>query len=224
MVCTCGGRLTTIPEVDADQGGVSSDAKARWLCDLQALSSVSAETTLQCFHHNALRESMMAGKPTGRPTTYTEEIALEICTRITEGEPLTRICRDDHMPAVSSVYLWLLKNKTFSDLYTRAREDQSDTLADQIMDIGEEVPMMVITDEDGKVTKRIDPAGVNRNRLRVDARKWVAAKLKPRKYGDRQVLAGDPDAPLEVKHSGTLDEVILNLERKRQLQNESEES
>ena len=167
---------------------------------------------------------MMASKQIGRPTTYTEEIALEICTRITEGEPLTRICRDDHMPAVSSVYLWLLKNKTFSDLYTRAREDQSDTLADQIMDIGEEVPMMVITDEDGKVTKRIDPAGVNRNRLRVDARKWVAAKLKPRKYGDRQVLAGDPEAPLEVKHSGTLDEVILNLERKRQLQNESEES
>ena len=50
------------------------------------------------------------------------------------------------------------------------------------------------------------------------------AKLKPKKYGDRQVLAGDPEAPLEVKHSGTLDEVILNLERKRQLQNESEES
>lgn len=127
------------------------------------------------------------------------------------------------MPAVSSVYLWLLKNKVFSDLYARAREDQSDTLADQIMEIGDEVPMMVITDEDGKVTKRMDPAGINRNRLRVDARKWIAAKLKPRKYGDRQILAGDKDAPVEIKHSNILDETILNLERKLQLQNEDEE-
>ncbi len=166
----------------------------------------------------------MASKPTGRPTVYTEEIALEICTRITEGQPLTRICKDDHMPAVSSVYLWLLKNKVFSDLYARAREDQSDTLADQIMEIGDETPMMVITDEDGKVTKRMDPAGINRNRLRVDARKWIAAKLKPRKYGDRQILAGDKDAPVEIKHSNILDETILNFERKLQLQNESEES
>lgn len=126
------------------------------------------------------------------------------------------------MPAVSSVYLWLLKNKVFSDLYARAREDQSDTLADQIMEIGDEIPMMVITDEDGKVTKRMDPAGINRNRLRVDARKWIAAKLKPRKYGDRQILAGDEKAPIEIKHSNILDETILNLERKLQLQNEEE--
>jgi hypothetical protein len=124
------------------------------------------------------------------------------------------------MPAVSSVYLWLLKNKVFSDLYARAREDQSDTLADQIMEIGDEVPMMVITDEDGKVTKRMDPAGINRNRLRVDARKWIAAKLKPRKYGDRQILAGDKEAPIEVVHSTVLDDTILNIERKLQLQNE----
>jgi hypothetical protein len=89
------------------------------------------------------------------------------------------------MPNVSSVYLWIIKNKDFSNMYAHAREDQADTYSDQIVDIGEEVPMMVITDEDGKVTKRIDPAGVNRNRLRVDARKWVASKLKPRTYGDR---------------------------------------
>jgi hypothetical protein len=124
------------------------------------------------------------------------------------------------MPAVSSVYLWLLKNKVFSDLYARAREDQSDTLADQIMEIGDEIPMMVITDEDGKVTKRMDPAGINRNRLRVDARKWIASKLKPRKYGDRQILAGDKEAPIEVVHSTVLDDTILNIERKLQLQNE----
>lgn len=159
----------------------------------------------------------------GRPTIYTDELAAEICRRIVEGESLTRICKDEGMPNVSSVYLWLFKNKDFSNQYARAREDQADTYSDQIVDIGEEIPMMVIADEDGKVTKRIDPAGVNRNRLRVDARKWVAAKLKPKKYGDRQILAGDKEAPVEIKHSNILDETILNLERKLQLQNEDEE-
>jgi hypothetical protein len=35
-------------------------------------------------------------------------------------------------------------------------------------------------------------------------------------------LAGDKDAPVEIKHSNILDETILNLERKLQLQNEEE--
>ncbi len=156
----------------------------------------------------------------GRPTIYTDELAAEICRRIVEGESLTRICKDDHMPNVSSVYLWLFKNKDFSNQYACAREDQADTYSDQIVDIGEEVPMMVITDEDGKVTKRVDPAGIQRNRLRVDARKWVASKLKPKKYGERTTIAGDKDAPLEVVHSTVLDDTILNIERKLQLQNE----
>jgi hypothetical protein len=124
------------------------------------------------------------------------------------------------MPNVSSVYLWIIKNKDFSNMYARAKEDQADTYSDQIIDIGEEIPMMVITDEDGKVTKRIDPAGINRNRLRVDARKWVASKLKPKKYGDRQILAGDKEAPIEVVHSTVLEDAITNIERKLQLQNE----
>jgi hypothetical protein len=125
------------------------------------------------------------------------------------------------MPTVATVYRWLLKDKIFCDMYARAREEQADTLSDEIMDIGEEVPMMVITDEDGKVTKRIDPAGVNRNRLRVDARKWVAAKLKPRKYGDKTFVAGDKDNPIQTEATvNVLDMALVNLERKLQLQNE----
>jgi len=158
----------------------------------------------------------------GRPTKYTEDLAVEICTRIAEGQSLTKICKDEHMPTVATVYRWLFKDKDFCDKYARAREDQADTYSDEIVDIGEEVPMMVITDEDGKVTKRVDPAGIQRNRLRVDARKWVASKLKPKKYGERTTIAGDKEAPIEVKHSGVLDDVITNLERKLQLQNEED--
>lgn len=51
--------------------------------------------------------------------------------------------------------------------------------------------------EDVKVV--FDSTAVARNRLRMDARKWVASKLKPKKYGDKLALAGDDESPLVVK-------------------------
>jgi hypothetical protein len=75
--------------------------------------------------------------------------------------------------------------------------------------------MLTIMTDDETVEK-LDPVGINRNRLRVDARKWIASKLKPKKYGDRQILAGDPENPLEVnQRSEMLDALLLNLERTR---------
>lgn len=112
--------------------------------------------------------------PAGRPSDYTEELAAAICERLTNGESLSAICREEDMPAISSIYLWMNKRPEFSEMYARAKEDQADTLADQILDIAD-------TEDDP-----------NRARVRVDARKWVAAKLKPRKYSDRQ----------QVDHSG----------------------
>jgi hypothetical protein len=106
-------------------------------------------------------------KDMSRPSTYSPELAAEICGRLANGEPLAKICREEAMPAPSSVYLWLTQHKDFSDMYARAREDQADTMADEIVRIADEAE---------------DPA---KGRLQVDARKWVAAKLKPRKYGDK---------------------------------------
>lgn len=106
----------------------------------------------------------------GRPSKFTDTLAIELCRRIIEGQSLVRICRDDTMPHVATVYRWLNDNAQFCDRYARAKEEQADTLADEIIDIADNEP---------------DP---NRARVRVDARKWVAAKLKPKKYSDRQQL------------------------------------
>lgn len=166
----------------------------------------------------------MAGKQLGRPSSYTEELGLEICERLAHGEPLTKICKSDHMPYVSTVYRWLLKEKSFCDIYARAREDQADTMADEIAVIADETPdTEPVLDKEGNIIEmRLHSAYVQWQKNRVDARKWVASKLKPKKYGDRQILAGDKEAPVEIKHSNILDETILNLERKLQLQNEEE--
>ncbi len=121
-----------------------------------------------------------------RPSEYTEEQAIEICSRLAEGQSLVAICRDDDFPDVRTVYRWLVANETFCQMYTRAREDQADTLADQIIDIAD-TPLRGIktkTDAEGNV-ETTEGDMIEHRRLQVDARKWIAAKLKPRKYGER---------------------------------------
>lgn len=153
-------------------------------------------------------------KKLGRPTRYTEELAAEILTRIAEGESLRRITMEPGMPSHASVYLWLLQKPDFSDKYARARDEQAETLADEILAIADEPPAEV-TDDKG--VSRTDNGWVTWQKNRMDARKWVAAKLKPKKYGDRQIVAGDADNPLEVKvDTGIFDALMKNLELTKQ--------
>lgn len=104
---------------------------------------------------------------TGRPSLYSEELAAHICSEIAEGRSLRAICRDDGMPHMASVFRWLKSEEGFSEQYAHAREAQADSLADEIVDIAD-------NEEDAA-----------KARVRVDARKWVASKLKPKRYGDK---------------------------------------
>jgi hypothetical protein len=138
----------------------------------------------------------------GRPSDYTVDITTEICARLASGEPLIAICRDDGSPDVRTVYRWLAAHEDFRLMYARAREDQADTLADQIIDIADN-PMRGVktkTDEDGNV-ETTEGDMIEHRRLQVDARKWIAAKLKPRKYGDKlsTELTGADGGPVIVR-------------------------
>lgn len=127
--------------------------------------------------------------PGGRPSDYTQEIATLICERIVEGESLRSICRDEAMPPIRTVFQWLAKHEEFSHQYARAREAQADTYADEITEIADDGSRDYVQTENGPV---IDHDHIARSRLRVDARKWIASKLKPKKYGDK----------LDLDHSG----------------------
>ena len=121
---------------------------------------------------------------------------------------------EERMPVHSTIYLWLLQNKQFSDNYARARDEQADTLADEIHALADEPPAEIVDD---KGISRVDGGWVTWQKNRVDARKWVAAKLKPKKYGERQVLAGDAENPLEVNvESKIFDTLLQNLELTKQ--------
>lgn len=138
-----------------------------------------------------------------RPSDYNAETASAICARLASGEPLVKICRGEEMPHVSTVYRWLSAQDAFRDMYARAREDQADTLADEIQAIADE-PMVgeKITRKANGDVETVEGDMIEHRRLRVDARKWIAAKLKPRKYGDR----------VELEHGGSMVVKLANAD------------
>jgi hypothetical protein len=127
----------------------------------------------------------------GRPSSYTQEIADEICEQLIEGKSLRSICLSDDMPSAGTVCRWLGDDENFRKQYERARDAQADTLADEILDIADDGSNDFMGEDE-----KYNGDAVARSKLRVDARKWIAAKLKPKKYGDKTILGSDPDNPL----------------------------
>lgn len=144
----------------------------------------------------------------GRPTTYTEELTAEILSRLAGGESMNAICKEDDMPSRQTVFLWLRTYPDFMNMYVIAKEEAADVYAEDIVDIADnEVTQplidpetkMPVLDKRGHVVRVKDNVSVNHARLRIDARKWVASKLKPKKYGDRvaQEITGKDGGPIE---------------------------
>lgn len=141
-------------------------------------------------------------RPRGRPSTYTPEIAQEICDRLSNGEPLAQICRDEHMPAYRTAYLWMDTHDEFAAKIARARKDGYDHLAAQCLTIadtpieGEETTVKA----DGAIeVKRGDMLG--HRKLQIETRLKLLAKWDSSRYGERLQLAGDADNPVTVKSS-----------------------
>lgn len=106
----------------------------------------------------------------GRSSDYTKEIAEEICEHIAEGNSLNSWIKGapETRPNRSTIYRWLDKNEEFRNKYIRAKDLSADFHAENILDVA--------SDPD------LNP---NDKRVRIDAMKWVASKLKPKSYGDR---------------------------------------
>ena len=138
----------------------------------------------------------------GRPSDYSPEIADLICERIADGISLREICRTEDMPSKAAVFRWLAAHAEFRDQYARAREAQADALADELLDIADDGDndWMERKGEDGQsLGWRENGEAIQRSRLRVDTRKWIASKLKPKKYGDKLAVGGDEEgSPVKV--------------------------
>jgi hypothetical protein len=86
------------------------------------------------------------------------------------------------MPSLVAVWKWLNNSDELVKQYTRAREEQAETFVDEILDIADDNKDDTSIDENGKLI--INQEVIARSRLRVDSRKWIASKLKPKRFGD----------------------------------------
>jgi hypothetical protein len=145
---------------------------------------------------------------TGRPSAFTQALADLICERLAAGESLRRICIDDNMPDKATVIRWKNSRDDFRDQYARAREDQAELYADDIIDIADDGSndWMIRELGDGRTEAQIQHEHVTRSRLRIDSRKWMLSKLKPGTYGDKiqhANAAGDGNTEITYRWDGT---------------------
>lgn len=145
----------------------------------------------------------------GRPTDYNQDLSDKICERIADGESLRTICSDDDMPNKATVFRWLAKFPAFSDQYARARDTQAETIVDEILNIADDGTndWMERRNGDGEnIGWQENGEALRRSVLRIDARKWMAGKLKPKKYGDKvQHTGADGEGPVQIEDKGAYD-------------------
>ena len=136
-------------------------------------------------------------KPAGRPSSFTEDLGDLICLLMAEGKSLNSICKLDEMPHKSTVLLWVVKGdrgdeeyKAFSDQFRRAREAQTEAVLDEVNEIADDSSLdymfKVADDETGQSAQAIvNHEHINRSKLRIETRFRFAAKMHPRKYGEK---------------------------------------
>jgi len=112
------------------------------------------------------------GRPVGRPTKYSEELANTIYERMIGGEHIVQICNDETMPGRTTVYRWMDDYPEFGTRITRAREGLADHVAWKILDMAE------------KSTNET----ANADRVKLAAWQWHAARLAPKKYSEKQMV------------------------------------
>ena len=106
----------------------------------------------------------------------------------------------------------MIRQPAFAEQYARAREEQADTNADEILEIADEYPPK-FTDDKGRVY--LDQTYIQWQKQRIEARKWTAMKLKPKKYGDRVAVEGvEGGAAIKTEDANASKflEVIKNME------------
>lgn len=135
-------------------------------------------------------------RPAGRPALHTPELATAVCQELMEGKSLRAICALPQFPSIATVMRWLADDTgQFCAQYARAREVQAELYAEEVITLADTVLHAVKRKVTGKGKKKsVEETfgdAVERSRLMVDARKWYASKLAPKRYGMAVGLGGE---------------------------------
>ena len=116
----------------------------------------------------------------------------KICNEISKGKSLREVLRGENMPHHTTFFKWVDESKENLAQYTRATEMRADAIFEDIIEIADSTDNDVIEIDGKELTNH---HVINRDRLRVDSRKWYLSKLMPKKYGDA----------LKVEHDGSIE-------------------
>lgn len=106
----------------------------------------------------------------------TRDEAIHVLSLLSDGIPIVQSCRD--LGITRSKLYTAIDREGLGDMHARAREEYAEAKVEEMRNIAETV-------ED-----------VSRAKLLCDNIKWEAARVSPKKYGDRITHGGDPDAPI----------------------------
>ncbi len=137
----------------------------------------------------------LPGKKRGAPTIKTQELLDAICAGISLGKSARAMCIEAGI-SQRVLWNWLAGDAALMQQYLRAKELCVDAYAEEIIEISDDGSRDTYTDEKGREV--IDREVIARSQLRIDARKWYASRLAPKKYGDKLSNAheGDTNKPL----------------------------
>jgi hypothetical protein len=186
---------------------------------IEEIETAMAAETIEAF--SGAQAMAEAAKKIGRPSKYSPAVAAEICEGLAEGVPLREICRRDHMPEWRTVYDWMGRDESLSAAIARARDIGYDKMAEECLAIAD-TPVegrKIVETDDGKVMyTREDMLG--HRRLQVETRLKLLAKFNPKKYGDRAILAGDAENPLQIniQTAEMFESILKNAEMTRQIE------
>lgn len=139
----------------------------------------------KCPHHG---DNATGNPGAGRPTMYSIDLAGKICRRIANGDSLRSICREDDMPSRAAVLNWLQDRPEFVARYEHARQLQAEGFGEEVVELSDQLPPGASHED------------ISRQKLRIDSRKWVAARMLPQKYGKTTKMehTGKDGGPIEV--------------------------
>lgn len=137
----------------------------------------------------------------GRQSMYTDELAQAICDKIAVCTDSLKdiLASNPEWPCAETIYTWIHKNEQFSEMYARAKRVQAQRMAEELEEIAKERSYYI----DAEGNRKVDSGFVASQRLIADTRKWIACKLVPRIYGDKQQI----EQTVTIKHEDALSEL-----------------
>ena len=122
----------------------------------------------------------------GRPSLYSDELVGRICEWISEGKSLRSFCRIEGNPGFQTVLDWLNDDDKiyFRSKYARAREIQAEVMADELLEIADDT--------------KPDQLKLAHDKMKIETRQWIAAKLLPKKYGNIQHIEDITQTPKQL--------------------------